>query len=175
MALTALNSLVTLDEANAYAEDRNWLDWDAADDDEDKAPALIEATAFILNNWRWPTGRYDTATASAWPFAYIDQNLNGVIYRVTGTPDPVKAAVIEAARLRLGPDGKLITGTPLVGGNQASERVLKSREIGPLKKTWETRAAVEVQSARFAQIDALLRATGAIGALYSVNVPLSRA
>lgn len=150
MALSADESFATVAESVTYATKRAWADWLAATEATQEAK-LREATDYIVMTARWPGSLADYEQAL--PFPRIGAYDREGRY-IEGTPDAVKAATIEAARLALG--GLLIGGT-------SDAQVVIRRKVGPIEREFsQPRSAADVRRDRLAYVHLLLRGAGAI-------------
>ncbi len=162
--LGADETFATLAEADAYAMKRDWTDWAAASTTTRRAK-LRESRDYIVTMYRWPSSYVvDSAQLGPWPRQYAYDREGRLL---TGTPDQVKAAQIEAARVAL-------TGPLLGKGGDTSERGIKSEKIaGVIETTYDDLApADQMRVDRLAYVDALLKSTGASGGSGGVNVRL---
>jgi len=117
------NSYVTVDEADAYFEDR--LDssaWEDSDADQ-KSRALITATS-ILDNKAWTGTVVDTDQDLAWPRvgSYFDPRLGLQVELTSTVPQRILKATYELAYHLLNNDGI-----------QDSTGSVVDIEVGPIK------------------------------------------
>lgn len=99
------NSYCTLAEAYIYHQSRlhSMPTWDAADDGEEKAPALVWATRLLDETLKWVGLKATDAQALRWPrtFAY---DIDGIEISDTTIPQFLKNATAEYAFYLLGTD-----------------------------------------------------------------------
>lgn len=100
------NSYISITDADAYFADRGNAVWDAFDNSDNKTPALIKATDFMLQMYRirWQGYRFLTTQALDWPRAYVptpDQIGYGfgyaLYYSTNVIPNEIKTACAELA------------------------------------------------------------------------------
>jgi len=119
---TGANTYASIADADAYHDDRAFLAWESATDDE-KAAALIKSTDY-LNGLSW-TGRKVSHRVMAWP--RVDVCIDGYSFRSDEVPDDVIMACCYMA-------GEFIGGAdPLA----AQDRALSSMMVGPVEMAWE--------------------------------------
>lgn len=160
MPLVAGESFATRAEALAYATAREWTDWIAASDNTQDAK-LREATDYIAAAWTWPGYLADSEQVLPFPrTGYYDREGRAI----TGTPEKLKAATIEAARLAL--------NGALMGGEVTA--TVKREKVGPIETEYAERSSSSVRSERLSYIGLLLISTGARGGVGAVNVRLSK-
>lgn len=87
------NSYISLEEAEAYQQKFNRLDWLALSDNEKKA-SLIKATQYIDNQFTWKGRRKYQSQELGFPRVML-YDLDG--FEVKGIPARLKQAVCEAA------------------------------------------------------------------------------
>jgi hypothetical protein len=151
VALSFTDPAVTVDEANTYAQARNWLDWDDAED-ADREAAILRAQTYIAAtyNGKW-RDEWDNADA----------------------PDNVKFAIIEAARRELARPGSLAPDYDPSGSIKRQRK-----EVGPLKTEVEYAIPADADGAapRIPIIDYLLAGViGPAGGAGGMNFAVTRA
>jgi hypothetical protein len=92
------NCYCTLAEAYTYHESRlhSMATWDAADDGEEKTPALIWATRLLDESVKWIGSKSTETQALRWPRQYI-YDIDGIEIESTIIPQFLKNATAEFA------------------------------------------------------------------------------
>jgi hypothetical protein len=163
MALDPTESFATVNEANAYAAKFEWTDWLALSAGKKEA-SLREATLYIQTEWTWDgrlRSRLETPT-SPWPYSLVYVGGEWL----DAPPAEVKTATIHLARLA--------AKGPLLGGEEAGARKVRSVQIGSMRKEYEPEDASGDRANRLAFANSLLLAAGGRQASAGFNVPLRR-
>jgi hypothetical protein len=122
---TSANCYCTLAEAQAYHESRlhSLTTWEAADDGEEKTPALIWATRLLDDLVNWIGTKTSDDQALRWPRSYV-YDIDGVQIGADTVPNWLKEATAEFAYHLLGEDLTIDSNRDLMGFEQV--------KIGPL-------------------------------------------
>jgi hypothetical protein len=126
------NSYISVEEADAYHDDRGNTRWADYDENDVKIPALIRAADYIQQIYGSVFSGYPAATGQglAWPRMYsVDTNVYGGSYfDPTFIPPALKKAQAELALDAVSIAGKLI---PLLADSTSSTK--KRIKAGPIE------------------------------------------